>query len=241
MHLLPRSQHNAPGRQGAVMPSNQGQSGSSYGQGNVQHRQGNMQFRPKPAGPSHQQNVVPARQTETAMPTNQGLSASGSSFGQRNVHLSQGHMGFKPQPPNHHQQQHMLSGRQETFVPTNPGQSAAAYGRGNAHQSQFNMQSKPQPLNHQQLTMKQSLSRQTHGSGGSRPGGVPFSGPRFSTAPEPQNQTPQWKMKLSSQHGRSENINTDFYGTQPAQSQQQVHICISDCIKYIIELCLHCV
>lgn len=234
MHLPPRSQHNAPCRQGTVMTSNQGQSVSSYGQGNVQHRQGNMQFKPKP--PSHQQNVVPARQTETVMSTNQGPSASGSSFGQRSVHHSQGHMQFKPHP----HQQLMFSGRQETFVATNQGQSGAAFGRGNAQHGQLNMQSKPQPLSHQQLTMQQSLGRQTPSSSGGRPGGVPFSGPRFPS--EPQKQTPQWKMKLSSQHGQAKKVKTDFHVTESAQSQQQVHICISYCIEHIIciYLCLHC-
>ncbi|XP_076130810.1 spermatogenesis-associated protein 22 isoform X2 [Alosa pseudoharengus] len=154
---------------------------------------------------------------ETAMPIKQGQ--SGSSYGRGIVHHSQVNMQSKPKPPNH--QPHSVLGRQETFVPTNQRQTGTAYGQGNVHHSQVNMQSKPKPLNHQQLTVQQSLSRQTHGSGGVRQGGVSFSGPRFPpAAPEPQKQAPQWKFKSSSQCGPTKKVMIGFNATQPTLSQQ---------------------
>ncbi|XP_048126659.1 spermatogenesis-associated protein 22 isoform X3 [Alosa alosa] len=153
----------------------------------------------------------------TAMPIKQGQ--SGSSYGRGIVHHSQVNMQSKPKPPNH--QPHSVLGRQETFVPTNQRQTGTAYGQGNVHHSQVNMQSKPKPLNHQQLTVQQSLSRQTHGSGGVRQGGVSFSGPRFPpAAPEPQKQAPQWKFKSSSQCGPTKKVMIGFNATQPTLSQQ---------------------
>ncbi|XP_062392177.1 spermatogenesis-associated protein 22 isoform X2 [Sardina pilchardus] len=173
---------------------------------------------PHPRTPANtwSQHSAPSRQ-DTVMPTNQGQ--SGSSYGRGIVHHSRGNMQFKPKPPNH--QPHSALGRQETFVPTNQRQTGAAYGQGNVPHSQGSMQSKPKPLNHQQLTVQQSLSRQSHGSGGVRQGGVPFSGPRFPPAtPEPQKQTPQWKFKLLPQGGPTKKVNIGFNATQSTQSTQ---------------------
>ncbi|XP_041947038.1 spermatogenesis-associated protein 22 isoform X2 [Alosa sapidissima] len=173
---------------------------------------------PHPHKPANtwSQHSAPGRQ-ETAMPFKQGQ--SGSSYGRGIVHHSQVNMQSKPKPPNH--QPHSVLGRQETFVPTNQRQTGTAYGQGNVHHSQVNMQSKPKPLNHQQLTVQQSLSRQTHGSGGVRQGGVSFSGPRFPpAAPEPQKQAPQWKFKSSSQCGPTKKVMIGFNATQPTLSQQ---------------------